>query len=367
MTTKKNNRIWIIVLTGLCIALLLWYFQAIIAYILISLVLSILGRPLVDMLGKIKIKRFHLPPGPCALITLALFYTIIILFISQFLPLISRQADMIANIDPNSISQSVQQEFANMDVKLHSYHIFTKPDESVLNSITQGLSKVFNFSNISDIFNSALGFTGNIFIALFSISFITFFFLKDRLLFTSLILLMTPDDHIDQMKHILRDSKVLITRYFVGLLVEILLVSTCLSIGLYIVGVQNAMLIGFLAGVLIIVPYVGSIVGTILGILLGISTELGADFHAVIVPLISKIFIVFLIVHVIDPLIFQPIIYAKSVHAHPLEIFLILLVAGRLGGIPAMIVAVPFYTLFRIVAKEFLQGFKIVQRMTRNM
>lgn len=366
MAIKKNNRLWILILSILCIVLLLWYFQAIVAYILISLVLSILGRPIVDMLGKIKIKRFHLPPGPCALLTLVLFYTIIILFMSQFLPLISHQADIISRMDPNSISQSVQEEFASLDAKLLNYHIF-KPGESTLASITDGVSKAVNIANLSDIFNSALGFTGNIFVALFSISFISFFFMKDKMLFTSLILLVTPDDHLEQMKHILRDSKVLITRYFVGLLIEILLVSTCLSIGLYIVGVQNAMLIGFLAGILIIVPYVGSIVGTLLGILLGISTELGADFHLVIVPLITKIFIVFLIVHIIDPLIFQPIIYAKSVHAHPLEIFLILLIAGRLGGIPGMIVAVPFYTIFRIIAKEFLSGFKLVQRMTRNM
>ena len=169
------------------------------------------------------------------------------------------------------------------------------------------------------------------------------------------------------MKHILTSTKKLLTRYFVGLLIEILIVSMLLSLGLYIIGVDNALLIGFLAGILIIVPYIGSIVGTILGILLGISTHLGADFHTVIIPLVSKIAIIFLIVHTIDPIIFQPIIYAKSVHAHPLEIFLIILIAGKLAGIPGMIVAIPVYTLFRIFAKEFLNGFKIVQRMTENL
>lgn len=349
------------------IALLVWYFQAIIAYVFVSAILSIIGRPIVELLLKIRIRKHRLPQGTAALITLLCFYFVIIVFICTMLPLISHQAEIISNIDPNSISESIQKPLNNLDFALHKYHLISGPNSSVMNYITDGISKVINIANLTDFLNSAVGFTGNIFVALFSISFITFFFLKDQRLFVNLLFILCPDDYISKLQQILTQTKRLLTRYFVGLLVEIVLVSILLSIGLSIIGVENAILIGFIGGMLIVIPYIGSIVGSVLGILIGVSTNLGADFHTVIIPLMMKMGTVFLIVHTIDPIIFQPIIYAKSVHAHPLEIFIVILIAGKVGGVPGMIVAVPVYTIFRIFAKEFLNGFKIVARLTRNM
>jgi predicted PurR-regulated permease PerM len=367
MTKSTYNKVWILIPLLLIIALLVWYFQAIIAYIFISAVLSIIGRPIVELLMKIRFRKHFLPPGPCALITLLSFYLVIIVFVSTMLPLINRQAEIIANIDPNSISESLQKPLNDINIKLHKYHLISAQNSSIINYISDGLPKVINITNISDFLNSAVGFTGNIFVALFAISFITFFFLKDQQIFVNLILMFSPDNYVEKVKHILRDSKHLLTRYFVGLLVEMMLVSILISIGLSIIGVDNAILIGFICGVLIIIPYIGAIAGSVLGILIGISTNMGADFHAVIIPLMLKMGAIFLIVHTIDPIIFQPIIYARSVHAHPLEIFIVILVAGKIGGVPGMIVAVPAYTIFRIIAKEFFISFKIVGHLTRNI
>lgn len=367
MFKSNTSKIWILIVSLLIIGLLVWYFQAIIAYVIISAILSIIGRPIVELLMKIRIRKHYLHSGACAFITLLCFYLIIILFVSTMLPLITHQAEIISNIDPNSISESIQKPLNDLNVKLHQYHLISGPNNSVISYLSDGLSKVINVTNMTDFLNSALGFTGNIFVALFAISFITFFFLKDQMLFVSLLLMLCPDDYIDRFKNILHDSKRLLTRYFVGLLIEMMLVAILLSIGLSIIGVENATLIGFIGGILIVIPYIGSITGSILGILIGISTNLGADFHTVIIPLMLKMGVVFLIVHTIDPIIFQPIIYAKSVHAHPLEIFILILIAGKVGGIPGMIVAVPVYTIFRIFAKEFLNGFKIVGHLTRNI
>src|ERR1035438_8477368 len=164
MATNKINKLWTFTLSMLCICVLIYgismiigYFISIVAYVLIALVVSILGRPVVDFLGRFRYKRFHLPPGPCALITLLLFYFIIILFISKFLPLISNQAAVISNIDPGTISQSVHEEFGNIDSRLRDYHIFTTPEESSLNSIIHGASNAVNIANLSDIFNSIIG------------------------------------------------------------------------------------------------------------------------------------------------------------------------------------------------------------------
>ncbi|MEI6816576.1 MAG: AI-2E family transporter [Bacteroidota bacterium] len=367
MTAVKTTRQWLVAVSIITIVVIVWYFQTIVAYVFIAGILAIIGRPVVEFLQRIRIRKHHLTVGACAFITLMCYYAVITLFICTLLPLISNQADIIASINLNSISASIQEPLNNLNERLHSYHIFKTPDQNVISYLYEGIYKIVNVANLSEIFNSFIGFTGNIFVALFSISFISFFFLKDPDLFGSLFRLITPDSYEAQGNRILANTKRLLRRYFVGLLLEIIIVSILISIGLEIIGIENSFLIGFLGGILIIVPYIGSIAGSIFGILLGISTHLGADFHTVIMPLLFKMSFVFLFVHTIDPIIFQPIIYAKSVKAHPLEIFLVILIAGKLAGVPGMIVAIPAYTLIRIVAKEFLQGFKIVEYLTRNI
>ena len=69
----------------------------------------------------------------------------------------------------------------------------------------------------------------------------------------------------------------------------------------------------------------------------------------------------------LDNFLLQPIIFSNSVNAHPLEIFLVILIAGTVAGISGMIFAIPFYTFIRIIAKEFLSQFEIVKSLTKNI
>jgi predicted PurR-regulated permease PerM len=84
-------------------------------------------------------------------------------------------------------------------------------------------------------------------------------------------------------------------------------------------------------------------------------------------PIISKIFWVLLGVNMLDGFLVQPYLYSNSVKAHPLEIFIVILMASSLAGVWGMIVAIPTYTLFRIVAKEFLANYKFFKKMTENI
>ena len=70
-----------------------------------------------------------------------------------------------------------------------------------------------------------------------------------------------------------------------------------------------------------------------------------------------------------DPMgiLFQPLIYSSSVNAHPLEIFLVIMIAGSLAGIPGMIIAIPLYTVIRVFAKEFFNKFKVVKKLTKKI
>ena len=83
--------------------------------------------------------------------------------------------------------------------------------------------------------------------------------------------------------------------------------------------------------------------------------------------MIGYMLIVFLSVQAIDNIIFQPVIFSNSVNAHPLEIFLVIMIAGSLGGVTGMIIAIPTYTIIRVFAKEFLYNFRIVKKLTEKM
>ena len=98
-----------------------------------------------------------------------------------------------------------------------------------------------------------------------------------------------------------------------------------------------------------------------------ISSNLGADFQLIILPKLGYIMLGYAICQLIDNMISQPMIFGASVKSHPLEIFLIILIAGIIFGITGMVVAVPFYTALKVIAKESLSEYKIVKRLTRDL
>jgi predicted PurR-regulated permease PerM len=222
---------------------------------------------------------------------------------------------------------------------------------------------------LSDFFGSIAGILGNIFIAAFSISFITFFFLKDRGLLNEGILLFVPDKYVERITKILLSIKKLLTRYFIGIIVQISGIITLASTGLTIVGVDfsDALVIALVVGLFNIIPYLGPVIGATLGLVLGLATNLDLPFYTELLPLLGYMTIVFIIVQLVDNVVFQPFIYSSSVNAHPLEIFLVILCSGSLFGITGMILAIPSYTILRVIAKEFFNNLKLVKKITEKI
>ncbi|MFW5759146.1 MAG: AI-2E family transporter, partial [Bacteroidota bacterium] len=89
-------------------------------------------------------------------------------------------------------------------------------------------------------------------------------------------------------------------------------------------------------------------------------------FYTQMLPMIIAIFASFIIVNTIDVSVFQPMIYSKSVKAHPLEIFIIFMVAGMIGGVFGMIVAIPSYSVLRIFVIEFFSKSKLIYHFRKE-
>ena len=338
-------------------------FSDLTAYLIISIALSFIGRPIVNLIDRINIAGKTPGPGLGAFIALSVMFTGFSLLVNLFVPLVAVEAQVVADLDFQRIAQRIEQELSGFAplISTTGTDPFTWLDASTLGS---GLSSVLGPSGLGGILGSTLSALSGLVVALFSVAFMTFFFLKDRNLFPSIVQALTPDEYTERIQRILTNSTALLTRYFVGLAAQVAIITTVITGGLLILGVPNAFLIGFLAGLLNLIPYVGPLVGAGLGLGIILTTHLQ---FPEIWSLLGKAGAVFLLAQLVDNLFTQPVIFAGSVKAHPLEIFLLISIAGSLAGITGMILAIPAYSLLRVVAKEFLSGFKVVQSLTDQL
>jgi predicted PurR-regulated permease PerM len=347
---------------------ILWYFRNIVIYILLSLVLSLLGRPIFDTLGKFRIRKFRLPAAIRSIMTLMVLFGVILTFFGIFIPLIVNKANELSNLDTQRLVASLQEPLGVIEKLLGRFRILPQGGFSI-NELALKFASKINIASVAGIFGSIAGTLGNIAVAIFSTAFITFFFLKDESLFAGALLSIIPDHLADEANHIMASTKRLLIRYFGGLLIEVSGVVFLSFIGFLILGISfnDALLMGFLAGILNIIPYIGPLMGGALAVMIGFVTHLQLPFRTELLPLLIWVVVICVVVQMIDNMIFQPMIYSSSVNAHPLEIFIVFLMAGSIGGIIGMVAAIPAYIVIRVFAKEFFHNFKFVQSITKNI
>lgn len=359
---------YIIILGTLAIAAVLCYlFSSVLAYILLAFVVSLIGQPVFRLLKKIRIKGKSAPDALLAVITLLVIFALLFLLIMQVVPVVSGILR-----DASLMNAQESMDTHNLINRINDWIISVVPwvgeDFDGVQMLIQKLSEVVDLSNIPSILGSVASAVAGIAVGLFSVLFISFFFVKDETLFGRIIGSIVPDTIEDKVKKTVLDIDRLLSRYFVGLLMEIFGVVLLDCLGLWLIariGFNYALGIAFIAGLLNIIPYVGPLIGEAIGVVLCLILKYGAGvglnvniwFFALIVLAIM------LSVQLIDNFIYQPLIYSTSIKAHPLEIFIVLLIAGHIGGIVGMLIAIPAYTVIRVIASRFFYDFKIVKRL----
>ena len=360
----------VLIISGIVLLIAgVWFFREIVVYILVSGVLSIIGRPLVDLFCRIKIGRFGLPKAIGALLTLAVIWGLIILFFAIFVPLVSAQVQQLSSIDSSRIVQLVEDPIKRIETLFRAFNENISSDVSIKEYIISEVSGILNVNLIQNIVSSLAGILGNILVAIFSITFITFFFLKDQHLFYETIMIWIPDRYLDGVTRALYSIKRLLTRYFIGIMIQSTCIMILITTGMTIVGIdfQQAVVMGLIVGILNIIPYVGPWLGFFISVTMGVASHMSMDFSAVVLPLVWSMLIVLALTQLIDNIVFQPVIFSNSVRAHPLEIFIVVLSAGFAAGVPGMILGIPTYTVLRVLAREFFNNIKAVQRITSSL
>ncbi|MGO4771724.1 AI-2E family transporter [Flavobacterium sp. W22_SRS_FK3] len=363
MITSKiiSNGILRALATILIIGAILYFLyeiQTVIVYLCISLILCLIANPLVQFL-KNKLKFGN---SLAATTTIILFILMMVGFIFLFVPLIISQANNLSLLDTNQL----QLQFIETEKNIENYFNIQHVD---LNNVLKEskITTAFSFGYFTGFINSIMGFMADMGMGLVSVFFITFFFIKDQETFKTGARRILPDTNEDKILNSITKINHLLTRYFIGLLLQLTVVFILYLIVLMIFGNKNAFVIAFLCAILNVIPYIGPIIGTILAAILTMISLIGSDFQSEILPTTIYIVIGFLLVQAIDNNISQPIISSKSVNSHPLEIFLVTLISGITFGIVGMIIAIPVFTMLKVILKEFFPENKIVSVLTEKI
>ncbi len=422
MAMKQYQKYLVTAVPILLVLLVGYYFFDIVTYVILAWILSMIGAPLHTKLRKV------IGNTGGAIVTLLSFFIFTMALIWLFVPPIVQQARNFSTIDYEEVLSSLDEpindwnewliekgileEQIKNSTQLDSIEVNQPPiievvrldtlqssldstrdnitilvqvnhptaieesegngnnslmTDSYLDRVRKNLIGFLNPSRISQVLTTIFGALGNTLIGVMSVFFITFFFLKDKGLFNQIVSTLSPNDKEEKWATAIDSSAEMLKRYFIGIVVQIIIITVFVSTILSLLGFQNALLIGFFAALMNVIPYLGPILGAAFAIIITISSNLDVSFYDVLLPQLGILVAVFGAMQMFDNFLVQPNVFSKSVKAHPLEIFIIILVGAKLGGVLGMVIAIPLYTILRVIAKLFLSEFKIVQRITQDL
>ncbi len=336
----------------LALAVLVWFLikiAPVITYLVISFIVVILGQPIKDFLiEKLKFSNFM-----ATLTVILLFLILLIALFTMFIPLILQQSQNLSVLNTDTFQEKISDALDYINEYLKSHGINWLDNFSIMDLI-----KEINLSYITGFVQNTVSLLGNLFIGLFSVVFISFFLLKDKSLTSHTVFSFIPEAERGRYKKVVDNIKTLLARYLSGLMLQIFILFMIYNITLHLLGIPNATIIAFLSALLNLIPYVGPLIGVILMVTLSITAQLDTMNTDLMFRNVKYILIMYAIAQLIDNYWTQPFIYSRSVKSHPLEIFLVILIAANLFGVLGMIVAIPVYTILKILVKEFYSEYR---------
>jgi predicted PurR-regulated permease PerM len=345
---------------------LAWFLRAVLAYFLVAIIVAFIGAPLLKWINKkIHYKGKSLPSWLSASVVLIVFVSIVCGFIYMIIPPLIEQTTAISKINSADFNRSFAQPLNDLKTKLSHWGIATENINPQF--IEKKIKDYLSFTTLSDIAGKVVSSVSATTGWVFSVLFISFFFLKDKFLIYRLFYILTPDKYEPRMQRVMRGLNNMLGRYFRSVFLQMLVFGSYIFVGLSIAGEKNALTIAVFSGFINLVSYIGPLLGISFALLFCILSNIGADFYGVMLNQMYHVVIVYVIAVLLDNFFSYPLIFSKSLKVHPLELFFVILAGAQLGGLGGMMLAAPVYTVIRIIAKEFLSGFEIVQSVTKNI
>lgn len=347
-----------------------WYFRNVIIYVLAAVVVSLVSKPVMKLLHKIRIKGKRLPDWFLAAFTLIVVLVLLSSVITMIIPVISGILKGISLTSIEGAASQISGPLARLNETLRSTFPSLGHNFRIEMAVMTEIQKLFDVSRVSSLIGSATSFISSFGVGLFSIVFISFFFIKDDDLFTKIVTALVPDKHEENAAAAISDIGYLLSRYFIGVLLEVTGVALINFLGLWTIarlGINAALGIAFMTGILNIIPYIGPMLGgalgTVLGLILKYSSTSAIGLDVSFLAFTAILIAIFCFTQFVDNVLYQPVIYSTSIKSTPLEIFIVLLIVGHIGGPLAMIIAIPCYTVVRVIAFRFFRHIKAIHRL----
>ncbi|MCK9281013.1 MAG: AI-2E family transporter [Melioribacteraceae bacterium] len=345
MTTKEIYIKKMIRLSGIIVSLILFFYLAyifidIIVIVTISLLIAMIFNPLVDFL-----EEKGLPRLLSVFIVIISAGSAIGLGIWILIPKIMGQFNTILI---TLSKESVENFSGQLETFIKKFVPFVNSSELVVkiqNLLTNSIYNVVN--NLSTFISSILSL-----LTLFVIvPFIIFFFLKDRKTLTKGIINIMPNRYFEVSYWVIRKISIQLGRFVRGWILDAFLVGFLSALGLSILGINNSVSIGVVAGIGHLIPYFGPIIGGIPAIIISV-VQFGD------LSMLPSILVMFLIIYTIDNGFIQPNVFSKSTDFHPITIIVLIIAGSKLLGVFGMLLAIPTATVVKTAAKEIYNGYK---------
>lgn len=364
MTLNKNR---IIAWTGALLALVLaWYLRGVIAYFLTAVIVSFIGAPLMRFFDRhLYIRGKKIPRGISAALVLLTFLGAITGFGFIVLPPLIEQLTAVSSISESQFLASFGEPVNDLKLKLE--HLGIDSGYFTIEYLKSHMSEFFKLDHIGQVLGNILSGASSTAGWFFIVTFISFFLLKEKYLFYRVLHMATPVRYEPRMQRIMRNLNSMLGRYFRSLLLQVVVFGTYIYIGLSICGEKYALTVAIFSGLVNLISYIGPLLGLSFALFFSILSHIGASFYGIILPEMYQVAGVYAIAIMLDNFVTYPLIFSNSLKVHPLELFFVILSGAQLGGLGGMMVAAPLYTVLRILAKEFLSQFEVIQNITRNI
>lgn len=326
---------------------LLYTFKLLFAPIIASILLTLLVSPLINFLEAKGMKRLNAILG--LYIFLILFVAVVAVFIA---PTMVDEVKTVAENLP-SYEMKLKQGLENVQVSLQKQF----PDIKVPDFYK--LLKERGGGGVS--FNAVMAYLSNFFSILslaVIVPIVTFFLLSDGHLIRKSILSMVPNTYFEMSVLLFHRVTEALKLFLRGQIIDAAAVGILTSIGLAIIGLPYFIIVGIIAGLGNLIPYLGPIIGFIPAFLIVAMSPEGITFWS-----LASVVIVFALVQFIEGTFVYPIAVGQSVNLHPLIVIIGVTVGGQLGGILGMLVAIPIISIVKVsfeVLRTYLKSYSII-------
>ncbi len=187
--------------------------------------------------------------------------------------------------------------------------------------------------------------------SLIIVPFITFFLLNDYYKMQKALIENVPNKYFEMSLNVIKKLEDQISKFIRGTCIESFFVAILYAVSYKIIGVNYAIVLGLVGGIMNIIPFAGPFIGAVP--VLAVSVVQYGDLSMLIPIAISTV-----VVQQLDQIFVQPTVFSKIMSIHPLTMFLVILIGGELLGVVGMVLSIPIYTIIVVTAKETNWGLK---------